>query len=169
MSPINGHGDLAQSRKIVDEETSLSTASTAEERSAEARKRGNDFYNKAKFDLATNAYLQAFSLAPNDPAPLSNLSAVQLELGIYSGCILYGENALKLMHAQDDSSPKKQKLFQRLAKARLLLLQDVSSALSKLIASDALHKSVAMHGLGSNTSNPWPKVLDEIPRYRPCR
>ncbi|THZ64282.1 hypothetical protein D6C86_02622 [Aureobasidium pullulans] len=120
---------------------------SAEERSVQARSRGNDLYRKGLFDAATKAYFEAVTLSRNDPAPLSNLSAVQFELGNYAGSQLYAEKALKLLQSEADTSPKKQKLFLRLAKAKLLMLQDAKSVASRLDSADSLHKSAMIVSL----------------------
>ena len=140
---------------------------SAEERSVQARSRGNDLYRKGLFDAATKAYFEAVTLSRNDPAPLSNLSAVQFELGNYAGSQLYAEKALKLLQSEADTSPKKQKLFLRLAKAKLLMLQDAKSVASRLDSADSLHKSVAAMSRSKTNSTSWTKLLDELPRYRP--
>ncbi|TIA18147.1 hypothetical protein D6C80_03603 [Aureobasidium pullulans] len=140
---------------------------SAEERSVQARSRGNDLYRKGLFDAATKAYFEAVTLSRNDPAPLSNLSAVQFELGNYAGSQLYAEKALKLLQSEADTSPKKQKLFLRLAKAKLLMLQDAESVASRLDSADSLHKSVAAMSRSKTNCTAWTKLLDELPRYRP--
>jgi tetratricopeptide (TPR) repeat protein len=144
-----------------------SASSTAEEKSTEARNRGNDLYRKGLFDEATKAYFEALSLTPNDSAPLSNLSAVQFELGNYSGSAIYAEKALSLLQDEADSNPKKQKLLSRLARAQILQLKDAAPLTSKLASSDTAHNSVAIKHGGRRESVTWTKVLDEIPRYRP--
>ena len=149
------------------ENVSLSAASTAEEKSMQAHNHGNDLYRRGLFGKATKAYFEALSLTPDDPAPLSNLSAVQFELGNYSESILYAEKALKLLQSEANSSPKKQKLFLRLVRAQVLQLQDATPLVTQLASLDSAHDSATMIHSNRRQSVSWSKVLDEIPRYRP--
>ncbi|THY50605.1 hypothetical protein D6C99_04740 [Aureobasidium pullulans] len=151
------------------ESASTPIASTAEEKSTQARNRGNDLYRKGLFDDATKAYFEALSLTPNDPAPLSNLSAVQFELGNYSGSEVYAEKALKLLEDEEDTNVKKQKLFVRLAKAKILTSKDAALVATKVESSvekDKILKSMAMN-IASKKSSSWSKILDELSIYRP--
>lgn len=151
------------------ESASTPIASTAEEKSTQARNRGNDLYRKGLFDDATKAYFEALSLTPNDPAPLSNLSAVQFELGNYSGSEVYAEKALKLLEDEEDTNVKKQKLFVRLAKAKILTSKDAAFVATKVDSSvekDKILKSMAMN-IASKKSSSWSKILDELSIYRP--
>ncbi|THX57750.1 hypothetical protein D6D11_03085 [Aureobasidium pullulans] len=151
------------------ESASTPIASTAEEKSTQARNRGNDLYRKGLFDDATKAYFEALSLTPNDPAPLSNLSAVQFELGNYSGSEVYAEKALKLLEDEEDTNVKKQKLFVRLAKAKILTSKDAALVATKVDSSvekDKILKSMAMN-IASKKSSSWSKILDELSIYRP--
>ncbi|KAH0285944.1 hypothetical protein KCU62_g7193, partial [Aureobasidium sp. EXF-3399] len=134
--------------KIQQREDDPDTASpTVEEKSTEARNRGSDLYRKRLFDEATKAYFEALSLTPNDPAPLSNLSAVQFELGGYPGSIKYAEKALQLLNNEADSNPKKQKLFSRLARAQALQLQNAAPLVSKFESSDTIRNSAIQAGV----------------------
>jgi Flp pilus assembly protein TadD len=85
MSPsedIKAAQSPVQSPKMNTETDSASL--TPEEKSTEARNRGNDLYRKGLFSEAIKAYFEAKSLNPHDAAPLSNLSAVFFELGNYA-------------------------------------------------------------------------------------
>lgn len=168
ISPSNDSKSASPPDKIQERQDGPdSTASTAEEKSTEARNRGNDLYRKGLFDEATKAYFEALSLTPNDSAPLSNLSAVQFELGNYPGSALYAEKALKLLQDEADSNPKKQKLLSRLARAQILQLKDAAPLVSKLASSDTTRSSATTQHGGQRESVTWTKLLDEIPRYRP--
>jgi len=134
---------------------------------AHENNRGNDLYRKGLFNEATKAYFEALSLTPNDSAPLSNLSAVQFELGNYSASSIYAEKALKLLNDEADINPKKQKLLSRLARAHILQLKDAAPLISKLVSSDTAHDSATLRYGGSRESVTWTKLCDEIPRYRP--
>ncbi|KAK9415882.1 putative DUF4470 domain-containing protein [Seiridium unicorne] len=94
------------------EEADASTAASA------ARDRGNALYRAGKLSAAETAYTEAARLAPKDPRPLSNLSAVKFEMGNYFGAAIFSEKALKLL--QNDSDPAlEQKIRVRLAKSYL--------------------------------------------------
>ncbi|KAI1498753.1 hypothetical protein F5X99DRAFT_431519 [Biscogniauxia marginata] len=114
--------------------------STLEQKSADARSRGNELYRKGLFDQAIKAYFEALKLTPNDHTPLANLAAVQFELGNYSGSTIYAEKAIRLLNDEGDDSPKKQKLL--------------------------LHSA---SWNSSHTTNPssLAKLLDELSRYKP--
>jgi tetratricopeptide (TPR) repeat protein len=148
----------AESSRIKYDTTSAS--STAEEESTEARNRGNDLYRKGLLDEATKAYFEALSLNPKDSAPLSNLSAVQFELGNYSGCSIYAEKALKLLNGEEDSNPKKQKLLSRLARAQILQLKDAARLVSELSPSDTAHNSATLKHGSRHESVTWTRLLD---------
>jgi hypothetical protein len=102
-----------------------------------------------------------------DSAPLSNLSAVQFELGNYSGSKLYAEKALKLLNDEEDCNSKKQKLLSRLARAQILQLQDAAPLIPRLAPSDTAHNSTTMKHGSRHDSVTWTRLLDEIPLYRP--
>ena len=146
--PPNDSNSAQSPDKTQEREDDPNTASpTGEEKSTEARNRGNDLYRKRLFDEATKAYFEALSLTPNDPAPLSNLSAVQFELGDYSGSIEYAEKALQLLSNEADSNPKKQKLFSRIARARALQLQDAAPLASEPESYDRTRNSAIQAGV----------------------
>ncbi|KAJ0329692.1 hypothetical protein COL922a_012788 [Colletotrichum nupharicola] len=73
--------------------------------SSAARERGNGFYRKAE-----KAYREAAALAPEDPAPWSNISAIKFEQGDYTSCLQNLEKALSLSSSEAKDEPKKQKL-----------------------------------------------------------
>ncbi|KAH8655855.1 hypothetical protein BX600DRAFT_515543 [Xylariales sp. PMI_506] len=83
--------------------------------SAEARAQGNEFYKKGRLLDAEKAYKRAAALAPDDPLPLSNLSAVGFEKGHYLSSIGYAKKAIDLSKSEADDGAKKQKLLSRLA------------------------------------------------------
>lgn len=68
---------------------------------------------------AIEAYKEAAFLAPEDYAPLSNMSAVHFEMGQYNQAVEYAEEALQLLRSEPDDGPKKQKLHARIAKSLL--------------------------------------------------
>lgn len=83
--------------QLEDKESAASTA---------ARQRGNEPYKNKDFERAIEAYQEAASLAPNDPAPLSNLSAVCFETGRYADAANFIRQALDLSQAEPDQSPR---------------------------------------------------------------
>ncbi|KAK6066355.1 tetratricopeptide [Seiridium cupressi] len=94
------------------EEADASTAASA------ARDRGNALYRAGKLTAAETAYTEAARLAPKDPRPVSNVSAVKFEMGNYIGAAIFSEKALKLL--QNDSDPAlEQKIRVRLAESYL--------------------------------------------------
>ncbi|CAJ2513032.1 Uu.00g011510.m01.CDS01 [Anthostomella pinea] len=123
--------------------------STNEERSAIARKRGNDLVRKGLFTEATKAYFESLKLTPDDHTPLANLAAMKFELGNYPGSVTYTQKALRLFDHEDDGSPKKQKLLLRLAKSHVLSLQrketqDVVGMLAPGAERDSLEESFSI-------------------------
>ncbi|ROV89746.1 hypothetical protein VSDG_08634 [Cytospora chrysosperma] len=155
----------------------LSAASIA------ARERGNSFYRAGNFNDAINAYKEAASLAPEDYAPLSNMSAVRFEMGRYPDAVEYAEKALQLLKSEPDDVPKKQKLYARIAKSLLYSLDFGKAELAKTAISrldnsysaegtsvEALQSTIA--GVKALwTSVPQEAqlralVLDRLPRYK---
>jgi tetratricopeptide (TPR) repeat protein len=71
------------------------------------------------FIIAEVAYKASASLAPDDPAPLSNLSSVKFELGQYSEAVAFIQRSLELLEQEpnDEAATRKSKaLYDRLAK-----------------------------------------------------
>ncbi|KAF2120022.1 hypothetical protein BDV96DRAFT_486077, partial [Lophiotrema nucula] len=95
---------------------------------------------------AKACFREAARLAPKDPVPLSNLSAVEFELGNYIGCELFSQKALGLLAASDGEQNENlhEKLLLRSARAKLY--------------SNKLEDAEKFREL----------VLDRIPRYRPA-
>jgi tetratricopeptide (TPR) repeat protein len=151
-----------QSPKMDTETDSASL--TPEEKSIEARNRGNDLYRKGLFSEAIKAYFEAKSLNPHNAAPLSNLSAVFFELGNYATSKMFAGRALGLLQSDDDSSPKKQRLRSRIARTHVLQLR--VPTLSILASSDTVHDSAMINHGVRHESVTWTRLLDEIPRYR---
>lgn len=130
---------------------------------------------------AIEAYQEAASLAPEDPAPLSNLSAVSFEMGRYSDAVGYIRKALSLSASEPDDGPKKQRLYARMIKC-LLYTHEVGEAER---AFEHLHKSLSVAGVSTETlrttieevkalwdsaSQESPlrsQVFDRLPRYKP--
>ncbi|KAF6832658.1 tetratricopeptide [Colletotrichum plurivorum] len=143
--------------------------------SAAARERGNDLYRKGKFAEAEKAYQEAAALAPEDPAPWSNISAIKFEQGDYASALKNLEKALSLSSSEPDDGPKKQKLLTRMAKCHLhsLSLEDAEQAV-KSLADDASGKELreALDGLQktwftSPDEGAFRKQVQDKPEYYP--
>lgn len=118
----------------------------------------------------------ASALAPSDPAPLSNLSAATFETGDYENCVHFGTEALTLLEAEAEDDSRKQKLFTRLAKAKLhqCMPDDAKSLLGRLAPgqeTEALRDAVERMatGLAGSPSNreALRETLLQLPRYKP--
>ncbi|KAJ3534692.1 hypothetical protein NM208_g7439 [Fusarium decemcellulare] len=160
---------------------------------AEARALGNEFYRAGKLSegkvscthmasqrltyfQAEEAYKTAASLAPHDSSPVSNLSAVRYEMGDYRGAITYIRDALSLNVAEADDNVKKDKLYGRLAKCFLFLL-DFSSAGDAITGIGNGHLRAELYESVESAKALWVEVpdesllrrqiLDRIPRYKP--
>ncbi|KAH8894481.1 hypothetical protein GQ53DRAFT_839555 [Thozetella sp. PMI_491] len=142
---------------------------------AEARALGNNFYRAGKLPEAEKAYKTAASLAPHDPAPISNLSAVRYEMGDYKGAIAHIREAISLTAPEDKESTKADKLYGRLAKCFLYLL-DFASA-EEVISSigdsplraeldESIQSTKALWSEIPDESGLRNQVLDRIPRYK---
>lgn len=113
-------------------------------------------------------------MAPEDPAPWSNISAIKFEQGDYASALKNLEKALSLSSLEPDDGPKKQKLYTRMAKCHLhsLSLKDAEQAV-KSLTDDASGKELraALEGL-QKTWSASPdesafrtQVFDRVPRY----
>lgn len=122
--------------------------------------------------LAAEAYNKAAALAPSDPLPLSNLSAVKFEMGDYSGAV---ETANKALGLTEDVAMK-DKLSARLAKCHAYL-QDIKSASSFMSAVENDQLKADLRGLagpvesklalGQNEAAYRKQILDQLSRYKP--
>ncbi|KAF9878329.1 putative tetratricopeptide [Colletotrichum karsti] len=143
--------------------------------SAAARERGNDFYRKGNFAEAEKAYNEAASLAPEDPAPWSNISAIKFEQGDYSASLKNIEKALSLTASESDDEPKKQKLYTRMVKCHLHSnsldsAEDAVKYLSRDAPSDSLRASLeGMKKLLESAPDEdklRKQTLDRVTRYK---
>ena len=116
-------------------------------------------------------------MSPKDAVSLSNLSAVEFELGNYVGCSLFSQKALSMLEVQDNKQDAmQQKIRMRLAKAYLHSREpeEAASVLSKISpgeARSALGRSASVLQLLQKTF-PDEKasrklLLDRTSRYRP--
>lgn len=127
------------------------------------------------------AYREAASLTPSDPAPLSNLSAVSFETGRYSDAVKFITQALELSWSASDHEQKKQKLYARLIKSLLYTndsgeaskvlsyLKDTHSAegLSKAALQTNIAETMDFQASATQPSRLRSQILDRLPRYRP--
>lgn len=122
-------------------------------------------------------------MAPGDFAPLSNMSAVRFEMGMYTNAVEYAEQALQLLESEPDEIPKKQKLYARMVKSLLYSLDFGKAELAETTIA-RLNDSYSAEGTsvealqttmtevkGLWTSMPQKpqlraQVLDRLPRYK---
>lgn len=125
-------------------------------------------------NLAKLCYEEAASLAPADPVPMSNLSAVLFELGRYDEAAEVCRQAISLT---EDSSPLRDKLYLRSAKCFMHNLQprEAREALDRYgqgPARESLEEAVRatreLQGLYPDMEALRKRIFRFIPRYRPC-
>ncbi|KAK8016833.1 hypothetical protein PG993_015022 [Apiospora rasikravindrae] len=104
-----------------------SEASDAVQAALAARERGNAFYKSGDLIQAEAAYNQAIRLAPTDPRPLSNASAVKFEMGNYMGAAIFCEKVLKLLQSNPDPDLE-QKVRVRMGKSYMLARRPTQAA-----------------------------------------
>ncbi|KAJ3954397.1 hypothetical protein N0V92_009090 [Colletotrichum tropicale] len=75
-----------------------------------------------KIFFSRKAYREAAALAPEDPAPWSNISAIKFEQGDHTSCLQNLEKALSLSSSDAKDEPKKKKLYTRMAKCHMHLM-----------------------------------------------
>ncbi|KAJ6782404.1 hypothetical protein PWT90_10097 [Aphanocladium album] len=143
----------------------------------EARASGNELYKAGELLQAEIAYKKAASLAPEDPRPLSNLSAVRFELGDYKTAILFVNKAIALSGDGNGAAASQDKLYSRLAKCHLYCLDYASAenAISRIagvtLQAELQGWSNSLKSLSSEfpDQNTFRKtVLDQFRRYKPA-
>ncbi|KAK8122631.1 hypothetical protein PG984_011301 [Apiospora sp. TS-2023a] len=140
-----------------------------------ARERGNAFYKSGDLIQAESAYNQAIRLAPTDPRPLSNVSAVKFEMGNYMGAAIFCEKVLKLL--QNDPDPDlEQKVRLRMGKAYMLARRPAQAA--KAVATNVddgddkrqIERTIraveASDALFSDTTSLRGQLLDNLSRFK---
>lgn len=127
---------------------------------------------------AEKAYKEAAKLAPDDPSPLSNISAVLFEKGDYAGSLAFLKKAITLSASEPQDSPKKRRLLSRAVKCHIhtLNLQEAGSALEALEASGS-DEAAGLRDDVAQMQDLWASVpdikvqrklvLDRLPRYTP--
>ncbi|KAK6860450.1 hypothetical protein PG995_004086 [Apiospora arundinis] len=91
------------------------------------RERGNALYKAGNLTEAESAYNQAVRLAPTDPRPLSNATAVKFEMGNYIGAAIFCEKVLKLLQNAPDPDLE-QKVRVRMGKSYMLARRPAQAA-----------------------------------------
>ncbi|KAI8243305.1 Hsp70-Hsp90 organizing protein 1 [Colletotrichum sp. SAR 10_96] len=150
-------------------------SSTPPLESSAARERGNGYYRKGQFTEAEKAYREAAALAPEDPAPWSNISAIKFEQGDYTSCLQNLEKALSFSLSDAKDEPKKQKLYTRMAKCHMHLMsfEAAESAIESLgvdTSSQSLKASLEDHkGLRDSVQDSdklRTQTCDRVARYK---
>jgi hypothetical protein len=120
--------------------------------------------------------MEAARLAPRDPRPFSNVSAVKFEMGNYIGSSIFGEKALKLL--QDSPDPAlEQRVRLRLSRSYLHVRKftQAQDAIRGVTASEDTrqleHAVRVMAAL--NTAYPdekalWSTIIKSLSRFRPA-
>ncbi|KAK8851162.1 hypothetical protein PGQ11_013641 [Apiospora arundinis] len=91
------------------------------------RERGNALYKAGNLTEAESAYNQAVRLAPTDPRPLSNATAVKFEMGNYIGAAIFCEKVLKLLQNAPDPDLE-EKVRVRMGKSYMLARRPAQAA-----------------------------------------
>ncbi|KAI1388457.1 uncharacterized protein F4822DRAFT_429081 [Hypoxylon trugodes] len=150
-------------------------ASGNPQKATKARERGNGLYREGKLSEAVKAYEAAAKLAPSDPSPLSNLSAVYFETGKYAECIKFAAKALSLNKTDAKTEKMREKLLVRQAKANLYLsnIPEAEKLLDQLgpdTDSSGLRdllKGLKVSDAFSPHSTSLLEMLFQMPRLRP--
>jgi len=115
---------------------------------------------------------------PGDSAPLSNLSATHFEKGDYTLSFKYGQEALQLLENVDQSDPRKQRIWGRLARIQIHRQNwDGAAEFVEHLASEPERK--ALEGVIAVGKDVWVKypgnpgktmlrkeLYTELPRYK---
>lgn len=125
-----------------------------------------------RYFLAMHSYQHAARLAPNDPSPSSNLSAVHFEVGDYASAVDASDKALALLEDRD----KRQKLYFRKAKARVYTKQyeKALEAVKQLSEGQEKHElrkyteaNVNSQQAMEATAADFEDIVMKLPRYKP--
>ena len=120
--------------------------------------------------LAVQKYQEAVQLAPEDATPLSNLSAVYYEMGLYTKSIDSVESALKLSSADELGSKLRLRLIRSLLQAQRYdqaheALRDPSSLVDDAILFSTVSHSKTMSQISKRQA--MSKIVTQLPRYMP--
>lgn len=140
----------------------------------QARERGNALYKQGKLDEAEIAYKEASSLAPDDPSPVSNLSAVKFETGRFEQAAELAAKALSL--SEDAAQDRKDRLLIRLAKSYLHAgkFSDSLAAAKRMAEGKErdslivdLNLLLGLERQSADASSARKNIATRLPRYRP--
>jgi len=144
--------------------------------SEDVRKQGNDLYKAHKYAEAIGCYQRAAELAPDQTAPLSNLSAALLEVGDYAACDEACSAGLAQLGHAPERENARQKLYLRQAKARLYSLQidEVAAVVGALTSGEERTNSErtiqayqASRAVLPDVKAVHVKIILDLPRYKP--
>ncbi|CAK3981044.1 hypothetical protein B0A55_09923 [Lecanosticta acicola] len=147
-------------------------AETDSQRSEALRAQGNELYRQGKFTDALPLYEQADELAPDDPAPLSNVSVAHFELGDYKSAVTACDRALE--HQKDEA--KRQKILLRRATSQIHALELVHAGATIEQLADVKAKTDLMKCLASqsesrrrvqDTKAVHKMIIMDLPRFKP--
>ncbi|KXS97941.1 hypothetical protein AC578_3388 [Pseudocercospora eumusae] len=150
----------------------METAETSES----VRKQGNEKYKAKKFDAAVLLYQKAAELAPDQAAPLSNLSSALFELADYAACDEACNSALALLGEASEHELARQKLYSRLARARFAMkkIDEAGQAVSLMAEGSersdlemVLKNQIANRAIAPDAKALHTRLILEHPRYKP--
>ena len=120
--------------------------------------------------------MDAARLAPLDVKPVSNISAVNFEMGNYVGAAIFAQKALGMLDSEEDSSRSKQTLLLRLARASVYTrnlgtaektLKRITGSVDESLLSAWISHTVKLSTQYPKTADFRLRVLDELPRFNP--
>ena len=120
--------------------------------------------------LAAQKYQEAVQLAPEDATPLSNLSAVYYEMGLYLKSIDSIESALRIPSADELRSKLRLRLIRSLLQAQRYdqaeeALRDFSGQLDDAVLPSTVSHSKTISQIGKRQA--MSKIVIQLPRYMP--
>ena len=121
-------------------------------------------------DLAAQKYHEAVQLAPEDATPLSNLSAVYYEMGLYTKSIDSVESALRLPSSDELRSKLRLRLIRSLLQAQRYdqadkAFHDPSGLVDDAVLLFTVIRSKIMSQVGKREA--MSKIVIQLPRYMP--
>ena len=120
--------------------------------------------------LAAQKYQEAVQLAPEDATPLSNLSAVYYEMGLYTESIDSIESALRIPSADELRSKLRLRLIRSLLQAQRYdqadeTLHEFSGQLDDAVLHSTVSHSRTMSQISKRQA--MSKIVIQLPRYMP--
>lgn len=127
--------------------------------------------------IATNAYNKASKLDLKDPKPLSNLSAMYYEMGLYTQCIKTISSTLALELSPEDRKSFKPKLSHRFIKSalhirRFYTVREMIEGSDSSNAEYEVYRAVLRQVEAIKAALPEEeearrRIVMQLPRYRP--